>query len=148
MMDISDKTAIVTGAASGIGLAIATALAEAGANVVMADIQKDAVEEAAHGLSGTNKRATSTRGVTGCATPIYAKRLTRSGPDVNDDTAGPEPIIGSTSFVACARAEVTHLITQFARDSLLEGTGFEPSVPLLDPVAKPAAHTRAESRGS
>jgi hypothetical protein len=87
----------------------------------MADIQKDAVEEAAHGLSGTNKRATSTRGVTGCATPIYAKRLTRSGPDVNDDTAGPEPIIGSTSFVACARAEVTHFqITEFARDSLLE----------------------------
>jgi NAD(P)-dependent dehydrogenase (short-subunit alcohol dehydrogenase family) len=55
-MDISGKTAIVTGAASGIGLGIATALAEAGANVVMADIQKDAVEEAAHGLSGTNKR--------------------------------------------------------------------------------------------
>jgi NAD(P)-dependent dehydrogenase (short-subunit alcohol dehydrogenase family) len=55
-MDLSGKTAIVTGAASGIGLGIATALAEAGANVVMADIQKDAVEQAAHGLSGTNKR--------------------------------------------------------------------------------------------
>ena len=55
-MDISGKTAIVTGAASGIGLGIATALAEAGANVVMADIRKDAVEAAAHGLSGTNKR--------------------------------------------------------------------------------------------
>jgi len=48
MKDISGKTAIVTGAASGIGLGIATALAEAGANVVMADIQKDAVERAAH----------------------------------------------------------------------------------------------------
>src|SRR3954463_7241309 len=56
MQDISGKTAIATGAASGIGLGIATALAEAGANVVMADIQKDAVEQAAHGLSGTNKR--------------------------------------------------------------------------------------------
>lgn len=55
-MDISGKTAIVTGAASGIGLGIATALAEAGANVVMADIQTDAVEAAAHALSGTNKR--------------------------------------------------------------------------------------------
>ena len=54
-MDISGKTAIVTGAASGIGLGIAAALAEAGANVVMADIHKDAVEQAAHGLSGTNK---------------------------------------------------------------------------------------------
>src|ERR1700760_985480 len=56
MKDISGKTAIVTGAASGIGLGIATALAEAGANVVLADIQKDAVVQAAHGLSGTNKR--------------------------------------------------------------------------------------------
>jgi NAD(P)-dependent dehydrogenase (short-subunit alcohol dehydrogenase family) len=56
MKDISGKTAIITGAASGIGLAIATALAEAGANVVMADIQKDAVEEAAPALSGTDKR--------------------------------------------------------------------------------------------
>jgi NAD(P)-dependent dehydrogenase (short-subunit alcohol dehydrogenase family) len=61
MQDISGKTAIVTGAASGIGLAIATALAEAGANVVMADIQKAAVEQAAHGLSGTNKRVMPVR---------------------------------------------------------------------------------------
>src|SRR5436190_1994277 len=61
MQDISGKTAIVSGAASGIGLGIATALAEAGANVVMADIQKDAVEEAAHRLSGTNKRVMPVR---------------------------------------------------------------------------------------
>jgi NAD(P)-dependent dehydrogenase (short-subunit alcohol dehydrogenase family) len=61
MQDISGKTAIVTGAASGIGLGIATALAEAGAYVVMADIQKDAVEQAAHGLSGTNKRVMPVR---------------------------------------------------------------------------------------
>lgn len=60
-MDISGKTAIVTGAASGIGLGIATALAEAGANVVMADIQKDAIEQAAHSLSGTNKRVMPVR---------------------------------------------------------------------------------------
>ena len=55
-MDISGKTAIVTGAASGIGMGIATTLAEMGANVVMADIQKAAVEEAAKALSDTNKR--------------------------------------------------------------------------------------------
>ena len=60
-MEISGKTAIVTGAASGIGLGIATALAEAGANVVMADIQKDAVEQAAHLLSGTNKQVLPVR---------------------------------------------------------------------------------------
>jgi hypothetical protein len=45
-------SSIVTGAASGIRPGIATALAEAGSNVVMADIQKDAVE---HGLSGTQR---------------------------------------------------------------------------------------------
>src|SRR5260370_36163940 len=61
MKAISGKTAIVTGAASGIGLGIPTALAEAGANVVMADIQKDAAEQAAHGLSGTNKRVMPVR---------------------------------------------------------------------------------------
>ncbi|WP_421999358.1 SDR family NAD(P)-dependent oxidoreductase [Reyranella sp.] len=58
-MEISGKTAIVTGAASGIGFGIATALAEAGANVVMADIEKEAVEQAAHRLSGTNKSGTN-----------------------------------------------------------------------------------------
>jgi NAD(P)-dependent dehydrogenase (short-subunit alcohol dehydrogenase family) len=61
MMDFSGKTAIVTGAGSGIGLSIATALAEAGANVVTADIQKAAVEEAARRLSGTNKRVMPVR---------------------------------------------------------------------------------------
>ncbi len=61
MQDISGKTAIVTGAGSGIGLGIATALAEAGANVVMADIRKDCVEQAAHALSGTNKRVMPVR---------------------------------------------------------------------------------------
>ena len=37
-MDLKNKVAIVTGAASGIGYAIANALAEAGASVVIADI--------------------------------------------------------------------------------------------------------------
>ena len=55
------ELADVRHAASGIGLGIATALAEAGANVVMADIEKDAVEQAAHLLSGTNKQALPVR---------------------------------------------------------------------------------------
>jgi len=61
MQDLSGKTAIVTGAGSGIGFGIATALAEAGANVVLADIRKDGVEQAAHALSGTNKRVMPVR---------------------------------------------------------------------------------------
>ncbi len=41
MHDITGKTAIVTGAASGIGLGIARALAGAGANIVLADVRPE-----------------------------------------------------------------------------------------------------------
>jgi len=67
MKDISGKAATVTGAASGIGLAIATALAEAGANVVMADIQKD--EEAVRTLSRTDKRIIPVRSTSQSSNP-------------------------------------------------------------------------------
>lgn len=40
-MELTGKTAIVTGAASGIGLGIAKALAGAGMNLVLADMQPD-----------------------------------------------------------------------------------------------------------
>ena len=39
MFDLQDKVAVVTGAASGIGLATAERLAAAGASVVIADVQ-------------------------------------------------------------------------------------------------------------
>jgi NAD(P)-dependent dehydrogenase (short-subunit alcohol dehydrogenase family) len=44
---LKDKGAVVTGAASGIGKAIATALVESGANVVLCDRNASAVESAA-----------------------------------------------------------------------------------------------------
>jgi len=46
MKDINGKVAFVTGAANGIGLAICRALARAGAQVALADIQPDALESA------------------------------------------------------------------------------------------------------
>jgi NAD(P)-dependent dehydrogenase (short-subunit alcohol dehydrogenase family) len=46
MREIKGKTAIVTGAASGIGLGIAKALAHAGANIVLADLRPDPLEAA------------------------------------------------------------------------------------------------------
>ncbi len=50
MKDFSGKTALVTGAAQGIGLGICRALAKAGANVAMADIAPDVLEAARAGL--------------------------------------------------------------------------------------------------
>ena len=46
MKDVQGKVAFITGGASGIGLGIATALADAGANVVLADLRQDHIDEA------------------------------------------------------------------------------------------------------
>ena len=45
MKDLGGKTAFVTGAASGIGLGIATALAQAGVKVMLCDIEDAALSE-------------------------------------------------------------------------------------------------------
>ena len=46
-LDFSGQVALVTGAASGMGLATAQAFAEAGAAVVLADFKEEAVRAAA-----------------------------------------------------------------------------------------------------
>ncbi|MFN7165185.1 MAG: SDR family NAD(P)-dependent oxidoreductase, partial [Hyphomonas sp.] len=54
MKSLEGKTAFVTGAASGIGLGIATALAQAGVKVMLCDIEKAALDEAVASLRATN----------------------------------------------------------------------------------------------
>jgi NAD(P)-dependent dehydrogenase (short-subunit alcohol dehydrogenase family) len=54
MKELAGKTAFVTGAASGIGLGIATALAQGGAKVMLCDIEKEALAQAVEGLRRTN----------------------------------------------------------------------------------------------
>lgn len=54
MKHLEGKTAFVTGAASGIGLGIATALAQAGVKVMLCDIEKAALDAAVAGLKATN----------------------------------------------------------------------------------------------
>jgi len=57
MREIRGKTAIVTGAASGIGLVIAKALAHAGANIVLADVLPDPLEAARQAIETIGVRA-------------------------------------------------------------------------------------------
>jgi 3-oxoacyl-[acyl-carrier protein] reductase len=54
---LTDRSAVVTGAAQGIGRAIATVLAREGARVVIADINGDAAAATAAELSATGARA-------------------------------------------------------------------------------------------
>jgi len=68
-MGLQDKVVVVTGAASGIGLATAKLLASAGAHVVMADISKEKGEQAARDI---------------CAEGLSAKFISL---DVTDATA-------------------------------------------------------------
>ncbi len=54
---VQDRVAFVTGAASGIGLAIAQALAEEGARVALSDLREDGVREAAGALAARGRAA-------------------------------------------------------------------------------------------
>ncbi len=54
MKDLSGKTAFVTGAASGIGLGIATVLSQAGVKVMLCDVEEEALAKAVAALKLTN----------------------------------------------------------------------------------------------
>lgn len=56
---LDDKVAIVTGGAMGLGQAMATALAQAGANIVIADIREDVAEATATTIRETEQVKTT-----------------------------------------------------------------------------------------
>lgn len=59
MLDLSGKTAVITGAGNGIGRGIAVALARAGADVLCADIVPDAAEETAGMARDLGRKSTA-----------------------------------------------------------------------------------------
>jgi 3-oxoacyl-[acyl-carrier protein] reductase len=62
MIDLTDKIAVVTGGAQGIGKAIAETLAQQGANVVVADLQLEKAEAVAQEITAdTGKKAITVR---------------------------------------------------------------------------------------
>ena len=60
-LDFSGKVALVTGAASGMGLATARAFAEAGAAVALADFREDAANTEAQKLVAAGHKAIAVR---------------------------------------------------------------------------------------
>ena len=61
-ISLSDRAAVVTGAARGIGRAIAEKLARAGASVLLVDIDDSALNEAKGALEGTHARISTMSG--------------------------------------------------------------------------------------
>lgn len=61
MKDLAGKTAFVTGAASGIGFGIASALAQAGVKVMLCDIEEAALAAALEKLRSTNANVEGVR---------------------------------------------------------------------------------------
>ena len=61
MKDLAGRTAFVTGAASGIGLGIATALSQAGVKVMLCDIEEEPLAKAISGLKLTNAEVDGVR---------------------------------------------------------------------------------------
>src|SRR6516225_6592145 len=61
MREFAGKTAFITGAASGIGLALARTFLDRGMNVMMADVEDAALAAAVHALSNFGDRVASVR---------------------------------------------------------------------------------------
>ncbi len=61
MDDLENKTAVITGAASGIGLGLAVRFAKAGMNVVLADVEEPALADAVATVEATGAAALGLR---------------------------------------------------------------------------------------
>ena len=60
-MEVNGKVAVVTGAASGMGFAMAETFAGAGMKIVLADIEEAALEQAVEQLAGAGHDAIGVR---------------------------------------------------------------------------------------
>lgn len=87
MRDFANKTAFITGGASGVGLGIAKALAKAQANVVIADIQPERLSDAEQQL-----RAITTNILTLEVDTTDIESLQRAGTEI-EATVGPMNVL-------------------------------------------------------
>ena len=104
-MKLKDKTAIVTGAAGGIGKAIAQAYAREGAKVAIADLDKGAADAVAGEIRGAGGQAL------GIAMDVTSERA------VNDGVAAVVAAFGGVDvLVSNAGIQIVHPIEDFSYD--------------------------------
>ena len=99
LYDLSGQVAVVTGAAKGIGLAIANRFAEAGATLLLADIDGETVRSARDGIrqrGGTASECVSdVSTVAGAVEPVRAAKDTYGRVDLLVNNAGIYPMVPS-----------------------------------------------------
>jgi len=97
LMDLTDKVAIVTGGAAGIGFAISYRLAEAGASVLIVDVNGEKAQQASQKLRNYGYRASSLRCDVSCEEEVRSMVKTAAkkmgGIDILVNNAGIYPRI-------------------------------------------------------
>lgn len=88
------RSTIITGAASGIGFALAKALVTRGACVAMADVRKEAVEEAAHSVDPSGRQ------VTPIPLDVRSRDKVEAAADVSHQRFGPPHLVVNNAGVA------------------------------------------------
>ena len=120
MFDLSGRKALVTGASRGIGRAIALALAEAGADVVVSARNAGDLAQIADDISGLGRVAATVeidvRNVTACASAIEAGAHRLGGLDILINNAGYEEV--------CASLDVREELWDRIVDTNLKGAFF------------------------
>ena len=102
-MKLKDKSAIITGAASGIGKEIALVFAREGANIAIADLNKDAADAAANEIRASGGQAM------GVAMNVTDEQA------VNDGVAAVVRAFGGVDIlVSNAGIQIVHPIEEFA----------------------------------
>jgi NAD(P)-dependent dehydrogenase (short-subunit alcohol dehydrogenase family) len=102
-MELGGKVAVITGGASGIGLATARLLAEAGCRLVLADVQRDALDAAVADLASCTE-------VVGVRTDVADKASVDALAEATDERFGSVDIVFANAGVALGGpiASTTH----------------------------------------